>query len=255
ANSTTATYDGQPHTAVGLETTTFEVEGNTYTVEGLKTEDPSKTDAGTYTNNITGTAVVKDASGNDVTAQFIVKTTNGSLVINKASVTLKSADLSKVYDGDALVNGETALATETGWAEGEGATYSFTGSQTLVGSSANTFSYTLNSNTKAANYEISKTEGTLIVTNRPEDAKYEITVKANSTTATYDGEEHKAEGVETYEFTVAGHKYKVSGLTTENPKATNAGTYTNNITGTAVVKDAFGNDVTAQFIVKTENGK
>ena len=255
ANSTTATYDGQPHTAVGLETTTFVVEGNTYTVEGLKTEDPSKTDAGTYTNNITGTAVVKDASGNDVTAQFIVKTTNGSLVINKASVTLKSADLSKVYDGDALVNGETALATETGWAEGEGATYSFTGSQTLVGSSANTFSYTLNSNTKAANYEISKTEGTLIVTNRPEDAKYEITVKANSTTATYDGEEHKAEGVETYEFTVAGHKYKVSGLTTENPKATNAGTYTNNITGTAVVKDAFGNDVTAQFIVKTENGK
>ena len=255
ANSTTATYDGQPHTAVGLETTTFVVEGNTYTVEGLKTEDPSKTDAGTYTNNITGTAVVKDASGNDVTAQFIVKTTNGSLVINKASVTLKSADLSKVYDGNALVNGETALATETGWAEGEGATYSFTGSQTLVGSSANTFSYTLNSNTKAANYEISKTEGTLTVTNRPEDAKYEITVKANSTTATYDGEEHKAEGVETYEFTVAGHKYKVSGLTTENPKAINAGTYTNNITGTAVVKDASGNDVTAQFIVKTENGK
>ena len=255
ANSTTATYDGKPHTAEGLETTTFVVDGNTYTVEGLTTEDPSKTDAGTYTNNITGTAVVKDAAGNVVTDQFVVKTTNGSLTINKADVTLKSADLSKVYDGNALVNGETALATETGWAEGEGATYSFTGSQTLVGSSANTFSYTLNSNTKAANYKIGKTEGTLTVTNRPEDAKYEITVTANSTTATYDGKEHKAEGVETYEFTVAGHKYKVSGLTTENPKATNAGTYTNNITGTAVVKDASGNDVTAQFIVKTENGK
>ncbi|MGE9893397.1 hypothetical protein ACQRAF_14185, partial [Lachnospiraceae bacterium SGI.240] len=97
-------------------------------------------------------------------------------VINKASVTLKSADLTRKYNGKALVNGETALETETGWAKGEGATYSFTGSQTLVGSSANAFSYTLNEGTNADNYTITKNEGTLTVTNRPEDAKYEITV-------------------------------------------------------------------------------
>ena len=254
ANSAIATYDGKPHTAAGLETATFEVDGSTYTVEGLTTEDPTKTDAGTYTNNITGTAVVKDASGNDVTAQFVVKTENGSLVINKAAVTLKSADLSKPYDGKALVNGKTALATETGWAEGEGATYSFTGSQTLVGSSANAFSYTLKSNTKEANYNISKSEGTLTVTNRPEDAKYEITVKANSAIATYDGKPHTAAGLETATFEVDGSTYTVEGLTTEDPTKTDAGTYTNNITGTAVVKDASGNDVSAQFVVSTENG-
>ncbi len=56
-------------------------------------------------------------------------------------------------------------------AEGEGATYAFTGSQTVVGSSANAFSYTLKDGTKADNYTISKTEGTLTVKDRA--TKYE----------------------------------------------------------------------------------
>ena len=197
ANSETATYDGKAHTAAGVKATTFEVAGNTYTVSGLNTENPTATDAGEYTNNITGTAVVKDAAGNDVTSQFTVKPENGKLVINKAAVTLKSADLKKKYDGNALVNGDTALATETGWAEGEGATYSFTGSQTVVGSSDNTFSYTLDSNTKAANYKITVLNGTLEVT--PYDKA--ITAKVSGTKATYvyDGKEYSVSGF-TVEF-------------------------------------------------------
>ena len=118
------------------------------------------------------------------------------------------------------MNGDTALEVESGFAEGEGATYNFTGSQTVVGSSANAFSYELNSNTNIDNYAISKQEGTLTVTNR--EAKYEITVKANSATATYDGKEHEAVGVETYEFTVEGNSYTVSGLSTEDPKQKDA---------------------------------
>ena len=254
ANSTTGTYNGTEYSAIGLESTTFTVDENVYTVEGLTTQDPKQKNAGTYTNNITGTAIVKDADGNDVTNQFLVKTVNGSLVINKATVTLKSADLSKEYDGEALVNGTTALATETGWAEGEGADYAFTGSQTLVGSSKNAFTYAPKADTATNfdNYTISKTEGTLTVTNR--SAKYEITVKANSTNTTYDGKKHSAKGVESNEFTINGKKYTVSGLTTGDPEKKDAGTYPNNITGTAVVKDAKGNDVTKQFAVKFENG-
>ena len=252
ANSATATYDGKEHEAVGVETYEFTVEGNSYTVSGLSTEDPKQKDAGSYTNNITGTPVVTDKEGNVVTSEFEVKTENGSLEIGKAAVTLKSATLSKKYDGNALVNGDTALEIESGFAEGEGATYNFTGSQTVVGSSANAFSYELNSNTNIDNYEISKQEGTLTVTNR--EAKYEITVKANSATATYDGKEHEAVGVETYEFTVEGNSYTVSGLSTEDPKQKDAGSYTNNITGTPVVTDKEGNVVTSEFEVKTENG-
>ena len=252
ANSATATYDGKEHEAVGVETYEFTVEGNSYTVSGLSTEDPKQKDAGSYTNNITGTPVVTDKEGNVVTSEFEVKTENGSLEIGKAAVTLKSATLSKKYDGNALVNGDTALEVESGFAEGEGATYNFTGSQTVVGSSANAFSYELNSNTNIDNYAISKQEGTLTVTNR--EAKYEITVKANSATATYDGKEHEAVGVETYEFTVEGNSYTVSGLSTEDPKQKDAGSYTNNITGTPVVTDKEGNVVTSEFEVKTENG-
>ena len=252
ANSATATYDGKEHEAVGVETYEFTVEGNSYTVSGLSTEDPKQKDAGSYTNNITGTPVVTDKEGNVVTSEFEVKTENGSLEIGKAAVTLKSATLSKKYDGNALVNGDTALEIESGFAEGEGATYNFTGSQTVVGSSANAFSYELNGNTNIDNYEISKQEGTLTVTNR--EAKYEITVKANSATATYDGKEHEAVGVETYEFTVEGNSYTVSGLSTEDPKQKDAGSYTNNITGTPVVTDKEGNVVTSEFEVKTENG-
>ena len=86
--------------------------------------------------------------------------------ITPRTVTLKSANLSKVYDGTALTNGETALETQTGWVDGEGATYTFTGSQTVVGNSANAFSYKLNEGTKESNYTIDKTEGTLTITGK-----------------------------------------------------------------------------------------
>jgi hypothetical protein len=46
----------------------------------------------------------------------------------------------------------------------DGATYNVTGSETLVGESRNTFDYTLNEGTKAADYKITKVEGTLAVT-------------------------------------------------------------------------------------------
>jgi hypothetical protein len=87
----------------------------------------------------------------------------GKLEITKRPVTLKSANLEKVYDGTALVNGETALETEDGWITGEGATYTFKGSQTDAGNTPNSFTYELKENTKADNYTINKIEGTLTV--------------------------------------------------------------------------------------------
>ena len=243
ANSETATYDGKEHS----------VSGYTGVPEGVSfagiTVGATGTNAGEYPAAFAkGTVGMTDGTGKYIVSKAI----DGKLEIGKAAVTLKSATLSKKYDGNALVNGDTALEIESGFAEGEGATYNFTGSQTVVGSSANAFSYELNSNTNIDNYEISKQEGTLTVTNR--EAKYEITVKANSATATYDGKEHEAVGVETYEFTVEGNSYTVSGLSTEDPKQKDAGSYTNNITGTPVVTDKEGNVVTSEFEVKTENG-
>ena len=85
------------------------------------------------------------------------------VTIAKRQVTLTSKSDTKVYDGTPLTAHEVAVGGD-GFADGEGATYAFTGSQTTVGKSENTFTYTLNEKTAAGNYEITTVNGTLTVT-------------------------------------------------------------------------------------------
>ena len=85
------------------------------------------------------------------------------VTIAKRSVTLTSGSDRKGYDGTALVKHEV-IASGDGFADGEGATYSYTGSQNSVGESANTFVYSLNDGTESDNYEIAVINGTLTVT-------------------------------------------------------------------------------------------
>lgn len=242
-------YNGKPQTISGFEQTEFTINGKIYTVSGLSAS-VNGTDANTYTNAVTGTAVVTDAAGNDVTNQFTVNTQDGTLTIKPIEITLTSASDQKQYDGTPLTN-DTVTITAGAFVDGEGYTANVTGSQTLVGSSDNTFTYTLNGGTKAKNYDIKQSFGKLEVIDRTE--KYKITVVANSDTVTYDGAEHSVSGFETTVFTVDGNTYTVSGLTA-SVKGTNAKEYTNKVIGTAVVKDANGNDVTGQFTVTTEDG-
>lgn len=97
----------------------------------------------------TGTPVVTDDQGNNVSEQFAVSVKPGKLVVEPRHVVLESATDRKPYDGSPLVNG-TVTVSGDGWAEGEGAAYAVTGSQTLVGSSENVFAYTLEGGAKAA---------------------------------------------------------------------------------------------------------
>ena len=249
ANSDEVTYDGTEKSVSGFVQTAFTFNGVTYTVSGLSATAKG-TDAGSYTAEVTGTAVVKDANDNNLTNQFIVSTSNGTLTINKRNVTLTSATASKTYDGNALTD-NTVTASGDGFATGEGATYNVTGSQKVVGSSANAFTYTLNSGTKEANYNITKTEGTLTVTSR--DAKYQISPQANSDEVKYDGQSHEVTGFETDTFTVEGNTYTVSGLTAAG-SGTDAGSYTVSVSGTAVVKDSDGTDVSDEFAVTPQTG-
>ncbi len=248
-NVVSSTYDGSEKSASGYEVS---IDNGLYTEDDFGfsgNAEVKATDAGSYAMGL-AKSQFSNKSKNFTNVVFTV--VDGGLAIAKREVTLKSANLTKEYDGTALTNGGTELETEEGWVDGEGATYEFTGSQTVVGSSANAFTYVMNSNTKESNYAISATAGNLSVTTR--DAKYEITIVANSTTVTYDGSEHEAAGIETSEFTVNGKRYTVSGLTTSSPKKTDAGTYENTISGTAIVKDENGNDVTSEFAVSAESG-
>lgn len=84
-------------------------------------------------------------------------------IITPRDVTLTSGGATKEYDGTPLTND---TVTAEGFVNDEGVTCTVTGTQTEVGSSENNFTYTLNSNTKAVNYNITPNYGTLTVTEK-----------------------------------------------------------------------------------------
>ena len=197
AKSGTATYTGKEHKVEGFEATEFTVDGNKYKVEGLTASGAAGTDAGNYTSKVTGTAVVKDAAGNNVTKQFTVKTENGSLVINRKKYTVETLDGNKTYDGTPL----TAGAKINGIIAGEVVEIKTTKSLTDVGNILND-KYELTWKTaKATNYKLDGEKfGTLTVTTQsidpgtdPEKPNPDYTgAKVNSPKdEVYDGNEHK----------------------------------------------------------------
>ena len=203
ANSTTATYDGVSHSAAGLKTMKFVVGGKEYTVSGLSTEDPSATDVGIYTNNITGAAKVTDAAGSDVTSEFAVEIKDGSLVIDPAEVTIKPKDASKPYDGTSLVASEF---TATGFVGDDGVEgVSYGGSQLNFGESESTIAgFAAAGSTKLTNYRIALSKGKLEVTANVD--KVVVTIRENSATFPYDGKAKTAEGYEVAKISSALYK-------------------------------------------------
>ena len=197
ANSGEKVYDGTPLTNNGFTHTGVLVDGDVLTavVEG------SATNVGDEGKNVVKSYVVKrgdvDVTGNYTFGNSI----DGKLTINKRTVNLTSETASKEYDGKPLTK-PVVTVTGNGFVTGEGATYTFTGSQTVVGSSANAFTYTLNEGTNAGNYEVAKTEGMLTVTQNEKAIK----VTANSHTWEYDGQAHSDGG---YTVEYDGQTYKV----------------------------------------------
>ena len=120
--------------------------------------------------------------------------------ITPRTVKLTSESDSKTYDGTPLVKHDVTVS-EDGFADGEGATYSYTGTQTDAGSSENTFTYALNEGMLASNYEITTANGTLTVEAVKTEVKVEIT--GHTDTVTYDGQVHSVSG---YDVTKISNK-------------------------------------------------
>ena len=150
-------------------------------------------------------------------------TAKTSYEITKRKVTLTSGSASKVYDKKPLMNGKVT-ESGSGFVKDEGATYNVTGSRTKVGTSDNTFTYELKSNTKASNYTIEVVYGDLIVT--AQDGEVVVTITGHSDSAKYDGHEKTVSG---YEVTItAGSTYKTDDFTfsgNAEVKGTEVGTY------------------------------
>ena len=149
--------------------------------------------------------------------------TEVSYKITKRSVTLTSATDSKVYDKDPLTNHNVAVGGD-GFVKEEGATYNVTGSQTSVGESDNEFTYTLKSNTKAENYNITTHNGKLIVT--AEASEVTVVITGRNGTFPYDGTEKSVKG---YDVSITqGSTYTEADFTfsgNDEVKGTEANTY------------------------------
>ena len=203
-------YDGEEHknkpTVTDTKTDKVLVEGTDYTLA----YSDDVINAGTVTVTVKG---IGNYSGETTT----------TYQITKRNVTLTSGSASRVYNKEALTNGEVTVSGE-GFAKDEGATYTVTGSRIKVGSSKNTFTYELKENTKASNYNIKKVEGDLRVT--AEDGEVVVTITGHSDSVEYDGNEKTVSG---YDVAITeGSKYTTSDFTfngTAGAKGTKAGTY------------------------------
>ena len=171
-------YDGKVHenkpTVKDNKTDKSLVEGTDYTLA----YKGDTTNVGTVTVTITG--IGNYTGSHDVTYQ-----------ITRRTVKLTSESDSKTYDGTPLVKHDVTVS-EDGFADGEGATYSYTGTQTDAGSSENTFTYALKEGMLASNYAITTANGTLTVEAVKTEVKVEIT--GHTDTVTYDGQVHSVSG-------------------------------------------------------------
>ncbi len=99
ANSFVGPYDGEKHTVSGYKKE-YTYDGNTYTVEGITASGASCKFVGIAYNVLSGTPVVRDAAGNDVTAQFDVSLPSGAVEIVKRDLVLEITSESKSFDYD-----------------------------------------------------------------------------------------------------------------------------------------------------------
>ena len=214
----------------------------------------SRTDVGTSDN-----AYQIDWSGSAKESNyFIDEETIGTLEIAKRPVTVTAKGGEKQYDGKPLTAADTGYDIGgEGLVEGHEADVALSGSQTAPGASPATVESVAVKDGDvdvANNYDVATADGSLKVTNR--DAKYEVTLKANSSTGNvYDGTEKSAKGVVTDRFVIDDVEYAVSGYETQDPAEVAAGVYTNNVSGDFKVKAPAGNDVTSEFAVHTEDGE
>ena len=145
--------------------------------------------------------------------------------ITPRTVKLTSGSDSKTYDGTPLTKHEVK---EDGFVKDDGATYEFTGSQTNVGTSDNTFDYALKDGTLASNYIITTEAGKLTV--NPVTDKVIVTIKEHSAEHVYDGTEKTVTGYDVK--SISNKHYTKDDFTfsgTAEAKGTNVGEYPMNV--------------------------
>jgi len=237
-------YDGTALTSSAVSVTTGSLANGqrigTITVLG------SQTNAGSG-NNTASAAIIRDSSNADVTSNYTITYSTGTLTIAARPITITGATNSKVYDGTPLSNHNSELDNGSTLAAGEILfTVSTAGSRTNVGYSNNTPSAAVILRGEAnvtSNYAITYTPGTLTITARP------ITITAKSSTLTYNGIAQSVSGWDLTAGTLAGTQ---TFSATVGASGTDAAAYTTSFSNVKVSSGAA--DVTSNYNITLLNG-
>lgn len=235
-------YDGEEHSVEGYAVS--------YVVGGAASAGaPAGFDAGDIsfagTAKVTGTDAGSYPMGLDAgdfdyngknfsNVSFEVE--DGELSILPATLTVTTHGASKPYDGTAL----TASGEISGFVNGETASFAATGSQTLVGTSANSYAITWDGTAKESNYKVVEGAiGTLEVT----PSQVAITVTPRDGSKVYDGKPLTSAGIDV-DGLPAGFTLEAA----TKGSITDAGKLLAEVdASTIVIRNAAGEDVTAQF--------
>ncbi|WP_151806904.1 MBG domain-containing protein [Acinetobacter bereziniae] len=209
ANSLNTTYNGKNQTVSGFSATGL-VNGETESVLSGVTASVTAKDTGSYANKANG-----------VDKNYDLTFVDGALDIAKAKATVTANSLNTVYNGqDQTASGFTASGLVNG--EDRSVLTGVTASVTAKDAG----SYTNKANGVDKNYDLTFVDGALDI------AKAKATVTANSLNTTYNGKNQTASG-----FTVSGlvngeTESVLSGVTSSDVIAKDAGNYVHTASGT-----------------------
>ena len=245
-------YNGQDQT---WEPTVKDAEGKALVKDTDYTVSYDKDDR----TNVTGTITVTITGNGNYTG-----TVTRTYQITPKPVTITTNSNEKVFDNTAL----TADGSVEGIVEGETYSFTVTGSQTWVGSSANTYEMVWDTEdnhytAKQSNYAVSENVGTLTVTDGTPETPVDPSLVVNKThEAKADGTTFKAGDVITFTITVKNIYDEVKTITLEEqegvtldqatfenvqPGAEITATATYTVTEADIVNGTFTNNVKATF--------
>ncbi len=260
-NNGSATYKNGEGDGIGTMTLSI-IENKGLTVSG--TDYTGKYDGQTYNGNVTATegatlsystdngktwtateptiknvgeikVIVKASMANysDATAEYTLKVT-------PRTVTITSGSATKMYDGTPLTKHEVTYGGDN-FVAGEGVDITYTGSQTIVGSSDNTFTFNLKNGTAKENYNITTNYGELKVTDSDK-----LSVTATGYSGKYDGQTHNGNVTATEGATLSYSTDNGETWTATEPTIKNVGEIK------VIVKASMANysDATAKYTLK-----
>lgn len=230
-NNYTGKYDGASHG----EAATASVDGATieYSIDG----------GTTWTTTFPTVKNVSDSTEVQVKATktgYVPAETTYTLIVTPRTVTITSGSATKMYDGTPLTKHEVTYGGDN-FVAGEGVDITYTGSQTTVGSSKNTFTFELKDGTAEENYDITTDYGKLEVTDSDK-----LTVSATGYSGKYDGQTHNGNVTATEGATLSYSTDNGETWTATEPTIKNVGEIK------VIVKASMANysDATAEYTLK-----